>query len=133
LLAARRSAAMPHPGQWEFPGGKVRPGETDEAALARELAEELGLTSLRVRARLPVVRRRAAGRRLALVPLVCAIPAGAVRPREHDRVRWVRPAEAGRFDWLEPDLAVLAHYRRRAPRGRARSLRARRSVSSHVQ
>ncbi len=42
-LAARRAAHVPHPGCWEFPGGKVEPGEDPRRALEREIAEELGL------------------------------------------------------------------------------------------
>jgi 8-oxo-dGTP diphosphatase len=43
IFLARRSASVPHPGLWELPGGKVEPGEEPEAALLRELREELGL------------------------------------------------------------------------------------------
>lgn len=104
VLAARRSHPPETAGRWEFPGGKVEDDETPEAALARELAEEL---SIRVEHRrwlsgsTPI--RDGIELRVAVVDLVSGTP----EPAEHDRLRWLGADELDQVDWLEPDRPFL--------------------------
>ncbi len=107
VLAARRTRPAAAAGRWELPGGKVEPGETPEAALVREIAEELGVTAR--------VERWLAG----VVPIgdTHELSVAVVRihgeptPHEHDLVRWLGPAELDDVDWLEPDRPFLVELR----------------------
>ena len=104
LLACRRTAPPAAAGRWEFPGGKVEPGESPDEALVRELREELGVKAS-VTAWLDGAA--AIGDTHELRVAVVAI-AGDPAPVEHDAVRWLGPAELGEVDWLEPDLPFLS-------------------------
>jgi 8-oxo-dGTP diphosphatase len=104
VLACRRTAPPEAAGRWEFPGGKVEPGESPEAALVRELHEELGVEAT-VTAWLGGVAAIGDTHELqvALVTIT-----GDPAPVEHDAVRWLGPDELGDVDWLEPDRPFLA-------------------------
>ena len=104
LLACRRAPHKDAAGRWEFPGGKVEPGETPEAALERELREELD-------ARIQVGRlldRTVTGR----VDLACYAARLAGPPpvgsTDHDALRWLRPDELAGLDWADADRPVVA-------------------------
>jgi mutator protein MutT len=109
VLAARRTAPPAAAGRWELPGGKVEPGEAPEAAVVREVAEELGCT---VEVTGWLAGATAIGEthvlRVALARLVSDEP----EPREHDRVRWLGPDELDDVDWMDPDRPFLAELRR---------------------
>lgn len=108
VLACRRTSPPEAAGRWELPGGKVEPGETLEAALAREIGEELGCL-IEVGEWLDVVVPIGDAHELRVA--LCQVTAGEVRPREHDQVRWLAPDELDEVDWLEPDrpfVAILA-------------------------
>jgi len=110
VLAARRSYPDAAAGRWEFPGGKLEPDETREAALVREIAEELGCT-IEVTGWLdgsaPI------GTTHVLTVAVARLVAGDPEPHEHDAVRWLGADELGDVDWLEPDRPFLAALRER--------------------
>ena len=108
MLAARRTFPADAAGRWEFPGGKVEPGESPEAALVREIAEELGCT-IAVIGWLPI--EVPIGDRHVLSVAVAELVAGEPRPTEHDEIRWLGAGELDTVDWLEPDLPFLAHLR----------------------
>jgi len=105
VLAARRTHPAAAAGRWELPGGKVEPGEERDAALVREIGEELGC--------LVVVDRWLDGTveigpRHRLLVAVARIVEGEPVPHEHDQVRWLEPDELDAVDWLEPDRPFLA-------------------------
>ncbi len=108
VLAARRTAPPEAAGRWEFPGGKVEPGEDPDDALVREISEELGLTVAVTRWLDPTVPISAA---YELRVAVCTAGAGKPVPTEHDRVTWLGIGELDDVDWLEPDLPFLADVR----------------------
>lgn len=109
LLAALRSPAMTHPGQWEFPGGKLELGESPEACLQREIREELGIEIGDLRPLPPLEHRYPEGC-IRLRPYLCRWQGGTLHPREHSDVRWLRPAELPALNWLEADRPVLEMY-----------------------
>ena len=110
VLAARRTFPAEAAGRWEFPGGKVEPGETPDAALVREVAEELGC-AIEVTSWLP--GRVAIGERHVLTVALARLADGEPdpRPHEHDAVRWLGADELEDVDWLDPDRPFLAGLR----------------------
>ncbi len=106
VLAARRTSPPESAGRWEFPGGKVEPGETPDAALVREIDEELGCTIV-IDAWLP--GEVAIGERYSLTVAVVRIVSGEPVPRDHDVVRWLGADEVDEVDWLDADRPFLEH------------------------
>jgi 8-oxo-dGTP diphosphatase len=107
VLAALRGAGMGRGGLWEFPGGKVRDGEGDEACLIREIQEELGLT-VRPSARLGEnAHDYGDSPAINLVPFVCEIQSGELRPTEHAECRWCARDDLGKLDWCDADLPIV--------------------------
>ena len=124
ILVAQRSEQMPHPLKWEFPGGKLRKGETPENCIAREIQEELGV-DIHVEDSLPSIKHYYPGHTVRLLPFVCRIRKGEVVLREHKSHRWVRFEDLTKVDWLEADVGVVQlwnhsmAYRRGSPSGAA--------------
>ncbi|ALC15318.1 ADP-ribose pyrophosphatase YjhB, NUDIX family [Desulfuromonas soudanensis] len=109
VLAAQRSAAMSLPLKWEFPGGKIDPGETPEECLRRELVEEMGVR-VRVGESLPASTHRYPTFTVTLYPFVCSIEAGEIVLHEHAAVSWLPVGELRTLDWAEADLPVIESY-----------------------
>lgn len=113
LLAARRTRPVELAGLWEFPGGKVEPGETPAAALRRELREEL---ALEVHVGGEVSDRGAAwpvSDRYELRLFLATVVHGEALPgTDHDEVRWLGATELDALAWLPSDRAALAAVRR---------------------
>ncbi|KRF36729.1 (deoxy)nucleoside triphosphate pyrophosphohydrolase [Nocardioides sp. Soil805] len=105
VLAARRTTPAAAAGRWEFPGGKVEPGEAPDAALVREVAEELGCT-IEVTAWLSGAAPIGDTHELRVA--VAVLVEGEPVPTEHDRVRWLPASALDDVDWLEPDRPFLA-------------------------
>ncbi|HRN62921.1 MAG TPA: Nudix family hydrolase [Luteimonas sp.] len=107
VLLARRREGSELAGLWEFPGGKVEPGESPDAALARELEEELGV-SVDVGAALMAVPHRAPTRRLLLDVRHIDAWRGTPKGREGQALAWVQPEKLARYDMPDPDRPVVA-------------------------
>lgn len=104
LLAAQRAGPAELAGGWEFPGGKVDPGEPDQDALIRECAEELGIT-VRLGARIDGDWPLGAGSVLRV--WIAEIVDGVPRALEHLALRWLTADELYDVDWLPGDLPVV--------------------------
>lgn len=112
ILVTRRPDRPGRPGQWEFPGGKVEQGEREEAALARELREELGCDAA-VGALLLRHRHRYPDLDVELAFYACALAPGArPAPLGVAEIAWARVGTLARYDFLEADRAVLAELER---------------------
>ena len=107
VLATQRSELMPHPLKWEFPGGKLKAGETPESCIIREIREELGV-EIFVLQLLPSVKHFYSKGAIKLIPFVCTIRQGDIDLSEHRSYRWVHRSELEAIDWLDADVEVVA-------------------------
>ena len=112
LLACRRGPHSSLPGKWEFPGGKIEIDETPEAALKREIHEELDI-SISIQTVLDTVTHHYPDFTIALSPFLCQIK-DSQSPKciEHAELRWINPSEANSLDWAEADLPIIEQYKK---------------------
>lgn len=108
VLVQQRPAGKQHGGLWEFPGGKVEPGETPEAALVRELAEELGIT-VAADALVPAGFATAPG--IVLLLYACRAWAGDALASDGARIDWVPPAALDALAMPPADRPLIAVVR----------------------
>jgi 8-oxo-dGTP diphosphatase len=110
VLVAQRSGG-PYDGRWEFPGGKVEPGESDLSALVREIGEELGTTIVPQAFLGEVVLDGVVGAgppgASTLRVWWARLSAGAPVAREHAALRWVRADELDDLAWIDADRPLL--------------------------
>lgn len=111
VLLARRAARGPLGLKWEFPGGKVDDGETPEAALLREIREELACQVAIVRALPRSVHAYDHGV-IEMIPFVCRLAPDSPLPHplEHAALAWVRPEDLVGYDLAAADLPVVRAY-----------------------
>ncbi|WP_376771417.1 (deoxy)nucleoside triphosphate pyrophosphohydrolase [Micromonospora polyrhachis] len=109
VLAAARARPPETAGKWEFPGGKVEPGESEGAALVRECSEELGVlveVGDRVGPAVPVGQGRA-----VLKVYAAQLVHGEPRALEHAELRWLTVDELADVPWLPADVPIVAALR----------------------
>jgi 8-oxo-dGTP diphosphatase len=112
VLLAQRPAGKAMAGLWEFPGGKVDAGETPEAALIRELREELGIdVAASCLAPFTFASHGYDGFHLLMPLYVCRVWQGIVTGREGQRLAWVRPARLADYPMPPADTPLVAMLR----------------------
>ncbi|MCG6955714.1 MAG: (deoxy)nucleoside triphosphate pyrophosphohydrolase [Gemmatimonadetes bacterium] len=107
-LVGRRPEHKRHGGLWEFPGGKVHDGEDHEAAVRRELAEELGLETLRVGA---LLRSESDPGSPFVIHFLEAEVEGTPHPTEHSEVGWFTPDEMAALPMAPGDARFVSRLR----------------------
>jgi 8-oxo-dGTP diphosphatase len=109
VLLAQRPEGKPMAGLWEFPGGKIHPGESPEAALIRELKEELDIDVTEAcLAPFTFASHRYEAFHLLMPLYVCRRWNGVPHPREGQTLAWVRPAKLGDYPMPPADKPLVA-------------------------
>ncbi len=108
VLIARRPEGKPLAGLWEFPGGKLQDGETPEAALIRELGEELGIdTKASCLAPIAFASHAYDDFHLLLPLSACRVWKGTIAAREGQELAWVRPARLADYPMPPADTPLI--------------------------
>ena len=108
ILVVQRGAKSDHPGKWEFPGGKVEPGETPETALIRELKEELGIdTWSSCLAPLTFASHAYPDFHLLMPLFACRRWQGTPQAREGQELAWVRAGKLKDYPMPPADLPLI--------------------------
>jgi len=109
VLVVQRGEATDHPLKWEFPGGKLAKGETEEECIIREIKEEL-LMEIVIYGRLPVVNHDYGHKQIRLIPFICDTLDDLPFLSEHLAFRWIVPEELKSIDFSEADIPVAESY-----------------------
>jgi 8-oxo-dGTP diphosphatase len=107
ILICQRTAEQTLPLKWEFPGGKIEPGEGQEAALRRELEEELGIQATIGAKVTTIVHTYGNGNAVELHFFVVEKFEGEIQNRIFHDVRWVGRADLPQYDFLEADVSLV--------------------------
>ncbi len=110
ILIAQRRNTPPHALKWEFPGGKVEPGETLEAALLRELQEELDIRARIKREMMRYAYQYPGQPPILLIFYRVADYSGQPRNLAFEQIQWVLPERLREYDFLEGDAPFLAIF-----------------------
>jgi 8-oxo-dGTP diphosphatase len=112
VLIARRPVGKPMAGLWEFPGGKVGAGETPEAALCRELKEELGIEACETcLAPFTFASHAYPGFHLVMPLFLCRTWEGEIAPKEGQEIKWVRASRLADFPMPPADAPLIPWLR----------------------
>jgi 8-oxo-dGTP diphosphatase len=109
VLAVLRGEATDHPLKWEFPGGKLVPGETEEECIIREVAEELSMEIV-ICGKLPVVEHDYGHKQIKLIPFICDTLDELPFLSEHLAYKWLPEKELFSADFSEADVFVAQNY-----------------------
>ena len=96
---------------WEFPGGKIEPGETPEEAIVREIKEELD-TEVEVIELLDTVEYDYPNFHLSMGCFICKIKSGDLVLKEHEAAKWLTKDTLGSLEWLPADMGLVGESRR---------------------
>jgi 8-oxo-dGTP diphosphatase len=109
ILLARRQEGQSNAGFWEFPGGKIEPGESPEESLRREIIEELGL-EIQVGPFVAANQFQYKDFKIELLAYLAHSPVGEVTLAVHDRIAWVTPGELLEYRLTPADIPIAERY-----------------------
>lgn len=97
---------------WEFPGGKIEPGEAPEDALHREIREELD-TEIRIDSFLATIEHDYPAFHLTMHCFLCSVSSGKLTLKEHENAVWLSKEQLESLAWLPADVKVVNEIRKR--------------------
>ena len=97
-------------GMWEFPGGKIEPGESQETALKREIQEELGV-DIYIKELLCTTEYDYPTFHLTMHCYLCSVASGEIELREHKSAQWLTAETLDTVEWLPADREIIAMLR----------------------
>lgn len=106
ILVAQNNPTSDQAGKWEFPGGKIKPNETAEECIVREIMEELEL-SVSVSHKLEEVAYDYGRKIIRLIPFICKIEGGEIVLHDHQAIKWLSREELNDLDFSAADRALL--------------------------
>lgn len=109
VLATRRGPNKDLPGKWEFPGGKLEPGERERDGIVREIQEELAL-HIEPIVRLAPNSHRYPNVTIRLIPFLALYVSGEIKLQDHDEYRWCTAQELDRLMWAPADEPILDEF-----------------------
>lgn len=109
VLATRRAKGSHLAGLWEFPGGKIEPGETAEDCIIREIKEELNV-QIETSQNLDPVEHHYEEKSIRLIPFICNIVSGQIMLKDHSEFRWLSRNDLQSLDWAEADFKIVKNY-----------------------
>ena len=109
VLVVRRGENSDLPDKWEFPGGKVKEGESYEECIIREIKEELSI-EISIVGKLQPVEYHYPEKSIRLIPFVCRIKSGDIILTDHSEFRWLTRNEIPTLTWASADLKVMHTY-----------------------
>ncbi len=117
IFIAKRGPEGRFAHRWEFPGGKIEPGESPEECLAREMAEEFAI-EVSVGDFFAESLHTFTGGQILVHAFFCRWVGGSLRPTEHEDYRWVTAPELGGYDFAPADAPIAARLMREFPAAR---------------
>jgi 8-oxo-dGTP diphosphatase len=117
ILAMRRGPKMRHAGGWEFPGGKIKAGETPRTSLVREIQEEL-IIPINIVTPIKSVEWVYPDLSIRLHPFLCKTSAQNPTLTEHDQFRWLSVDDLFDVPWLDADLPIVSEVEKRLRAGK---------------
>ena len=106
ILVTQRNPDSDHPLKWEFPGGKLNPGETAEECIFREIKEELDI-EIDIRESMVAVKHDYGIRQIELIPFLCNIKSGEIKLIEHHAYMWVSSNNLKKIDFTDADKRII--------------------------
>lgn len=109
VLVVQHGDESDHPGMWEFPGGKIKKGESAEECIIREIREELSISVVICHALTGVVHDYGF-RKIKLIPFVCDTLDFAISLNEHSDYKWIETGDLLKFSLTKADVPVAEEY-----------------------
>lgn len=111
VLAVKRGNNKSHAGKWEFPGGKVKKGETFDVCIKRELNEELNI-QVKIYEQLPIVSYQYPDFEIELIPFICKLVSQNIKLKEHSDKKWCKLDELEKLDFSEADKQIIEYIKK---------------------